>query len=386
MKASFRPFRAIRYSQGIDLNRVTCPPYDVISPAMRQGLELLHPENFVRVTLPAELEGGEITSRYDRAAEYLNAWLGAGILFEEAEESLFLYRNDFVRNSKPASSAGIVGSLELQPFGTAIHPHEKTMPEPKADRLALMRATSANLEPLWFVGVKPFGSMRSIVRSYETDTPLAELEDSQSVRHRLWRLSSDDTTRAVSWIESNDLIVADGHHRYETALAYARERRESDGGGGWDYTLALVAASQEFAPLLLPIHRAVRGLDVAGLVQKTSGTRFDEQPDQLAEAVSKHRNAVGLVTTSASWILPAGDGLETSFVQHLTDEQGASVSYDHDLNSALEAVGADTCLFVMPSLDLDLVISEALAGRTMPPKSTLFWPKPVSGMVIRQLK
>lgn len=385
-KANLQPFRAIRYSQELDLDRVTCPPYDVISPAMRQSLELLHTENFVRITLPGEPADGETTSKYDKAADYLNAWLRAGVLFEETEESLFLYRNDFVRNGKPSSSGGVVGALRLETLGSSIHPHETTMPEPKADRLALMRATSANLEPLWFVGAKPSGSMRSIVEAYDTSDPAADVEDSQAVRHRLWRLSPKHSGAVRAWIEATDLVVADGHHRYETALTYARERREYDGPGGWDYTLALVADGQEFAPLLLPIHRLVRGLDAAGVVHDVPATRFSDTADQLAEVVSTLRQAVGLVTTSGSWLVPVEDELETGFVQDLVNQAGASVSYEHELGPALEAVQEDTCLFVMPPVDLQLVISEALAGRTMPPKSTLFWPKPVSGMVMRRLQ
>ncbi|MGH9199350.1 MAG: DUF1015 domain-containing protein, partial [Acidimicrobiia bacterium] len=276
-KVKFESFRAVRYSEEVDLERVICPPYDVISPAMKQSLELLHPENFVRITLPSS-DDGEPSSKYEKAADYLRAWLSAGVLIEEPSESIFLYRNDFVLNKKPGATAGIIGALQLEPFGSSIHPHETTLPEPKADRLALMRTTSANLEPLWFVAAKPLESMASAIRTYEGKDPLADVEDSQSVRHRIWRLASEDAASVRAWIEGNDLVVADGHHRYETALAYARERRDADGPGEWDKTLALVAGSGDFAPTLRAIHRVVRGLDVSRLVEGSAATEFDEPP------------------------------------------------------------------------------------------------------------
>jgi uncharacterized protein (DUF1015 family) len=310
---AFYPVVATRYSEGLDLSLVTAPPYDVISPEERERLEGLHPQNLVRLTLGADLPGDdENTNKYTRAAGHLGDWLASGVLEREGAAGFYLYRMDYQLGGEHRSTAGIIGSLTLEPFGKGIHPHEKTMPGPKADRLHLMRATQANLEPLWFIAAGHFHAIGTATETLSVTPPLAELGDPAGVRHRLWRIPSEMAPEITAEAESTSLVIADGHHRYETALAYAQERRAADGPGPWDETLAFIVDTVEYPPSLLP--------------------------------------------------------------------------YQHDLAHLAAAVAEGSEELTSGPVSIETVISTATAGEVMPPKTTLFWPKPRSGVIIREMK
>lgn len=331
--AKLLPFKAIRYSEEFDLSDVVCPPYDVISPRERERLKARHEYNFVNLVLPDE--------GYEAGATNLRNWLGQEVLKQDESESLFVY--------KAGHTAGLIGLIELSRFGEGtVFPHERTMPGPKADRLEIMRHTEANLEPLWFVTADV--DLDSIL---ETDAPpLGEAVDEHDTKHTLSRIDPTE-------IEVGRLVIADGHHRYETAITYRDER----GPGPANLTLAYVTGQGRYAPELRPIHRVVQKAP-----KMPTGSQRMGNLQELAAEVA-HRSAWGLAHEGGYWLCP-GEPPKIS----------GEVIYQHDL----EEIG-DSNAIIMPTVRLSTVIEQALSGGIMPPKTTLFWPKPRSGMVLRML-
>lgn len=330
------PFKAVRYSEEFDLSEVLCPPYDVISPRERERLKARHPYNFVNLVLP---DGG-----YEAGAALLRAWLQQGVLKSDESESLFVYR--------AGDTAGLIGLIELSRFGEGeVFPHERTMPGPKADRLEIMRHTQANLEPLWFVSADE--DLDSILETKAP--PVGGATDDHGIRHELWRIDSSE-------VEVGRLVVADGHHRYETSVTY----RDEKGPGPWDYTLAYVTGRGKYSPELRPIHRIVEGPpDLPAGAEPFKG----DIRALAAEVADRGPGTWGVSAGAERWLVTQGE-------PHIEGK----VEYQHDL----EEIG-DATSFIMPPVRLSTVIDEALAGRIMPPKTTLFWPKPRSGMAFRLL-
>lgn len=375
------PFTGIRYASTLDPDLVTSPPYDVISPDLQRVLLDRHPRNFVRLILPPDGD-----DRYQRAAQALMEWQAEGTLVPDPDPSYYLYVMDYLSRGKRISTAGIIGALALERFGEGnVFPHEDTMPGPKADRLELMRATRANLEPLWFVASESLPGLKSIVQSHRHLPPVAQVTDSAGVRHNLWRVTPSDADDVVEQMQEVPIVIADGHHRYETAIAYRDERRAQDGSGPWDFVLAMVAGPADFGPTLLSIHRVVRDIDTRALMNRLHAEAFDGDLQALAEMVSQAgAGTIGLATGEKLWTVRSGAPLASVFLRDLLGPE-AKVSYEHELEMVAEAMHEGATAFIMAPVPLSLVIERALAGERMPPKTTLFWPKPLSGLVFRSL-
>lgn len=384
--AEIRAFTPVRYAAEADLSRVTCPPYDVISLPEREKLRVTHPENYVRIILPTESTPGAGDS-YRSAADYLRMWLQAGVLVRDHQESCFLYRTDYSFSGSVASSAGLVGALRLERFGEeSIFPHEETMPGPKADRLELMRATQANLEPLWFVTGRPIEGFGPLVSSTELRPTLADFTDIDGVRHRLWKLPPGEEDRFATAIESNYLVVADGHHRYETALTYRDETRAQKGEGPWDFTLALVSDLAAFPPALLPIHRIVRGVSWEGLSGRLAVQPFDGDLTALERAVTENGpGLIGVASGNQMGVIASDSDLDTEYLEKTLASPEVSVTYEHHFDRVASEIASGAVGFLLAPIPLSSVVTAAADGRRMPPKTTLFWPKPRSGLVLRDL-
>lgn len=380
-------FKATRYATGMDLDLVSAPPYDVISAGERDRLHELHPNNFLHVSLGARSpQDTDTDNQYTRAAKVWRDWLSAGVLVTDDLDHLYLYRSDFEINGQGRTTAGVVGALRLEELGTGgVHGHERTTPGPKADRLALMRTTNANLEPLWFFSSSPLAGFTSMVRALQNDQPLGDVTDADGVRHRVWRMTDEHADKIIEQVAVTPLVVADGHHRYETALTYRDERRTTDGPGPWDYTLALISPPAQFAPELLPIHRLATGVPV----DKLDATPFKGSLAELQDHVRRTGpGTVGVADGSSCWTIQSNGEIDTVWLaENVLEPFKASVSYEHDLSELAEAIKADdTIAFIMPSVPVELVAAKALEGVRMPPKTTLFWPKPRSGLIMRDLE
>jgi uncharacterized protein (DUF1015 family) len=381
-------FPALRYRPGTDLASVSAPPYDVIAPDERLRLERSHPNNIIQITLGAERPGdGDQDNRYTRAAEILSEWRESGMLVADDAPHLYLYRSDFEVEGRLRTTAGVVAALELEELGAGgVFGHEKTRPGPKADRLALMRTTRANLEPLWFFASSTMDGFRELVEDLEGRDPIADVLDPQDVRHRVWVLSDDQGEAMTKVVNDIPLVVADGHHRYETALTYRNERREADGPGPWDSTMAIIADPVQFAPELLPIHRLVSNVTPDQVPGKTV---FDGDLAALRQAVEDAGpGTVGVASRDGRWTVTTSGDVDTVWLaeQVLEPNQG-EVIYEHDMRLVEDAVSnTNDTAFLMAAVPVPLVAEKALAGVRLPPKTTLFWPKPRTGLLMRDLE
>lgn len=378
-----RPFTGIRYAPGFDLEAVTCPPYDVISVAEQKRLLDLHPNSFVRLILPPNGE-----EKYSRAAQEFRRWISEDILVPDPGECFYLYRADYALGGVPYSTAGLIAALELHPFDDGeVLAHERTMPGPKADRLELLRHTGANLEPLWFVTSAHVPELAQLIESVDSRAAIARATDDAGVLHRMWRVSPGEAEAAVRRLDSQPVVVADGHHRYETSVTYRDERSSKEGPGPWDWTLGLIVDPLSYQPTLLPIHRIARGLPLDELRSRLQLEAFPGDLEELAGRIAQMGpGMIGVASREGRWTTPSPGPLDTAYLAEVFDRWNAKVTYEHDLEQVHEALGENAVAFITAPVRLQTVIDEALQGRRMPPKTTLFWPKPRSGFVLRDLR
>jgi uncharacterized protein (DUF1015 family) len=407
------PFRALRYAavDGADLARLTSPPYDVIDPAERQALENTDPHNVVHLILPRDEEGAP-GSGYRAAGDRLRQWRAGGVLRADGRPALYVYE----MAAADDRTRGLVGAVGLAPpDANIILPHENTMAGPVADRLALTEATAANLEPIYLVYAGG-GTATQVVGSFDGVPPLLETTTPDGVTHRIWAVTDEATQRDLAAdLRPRRATIADGHHRYATYLRHQADRHAAGAGPGpWDRGLALLVDATAYGPRVHAIHRVVPGLpldravtaaaaafavrDVPGGAAAqaelaaagkagpafllTDGDRWAllTEPDGrlLAEALPADRSAAWrtLDVTVAHRLL-------VDRLWQLTDHEDV-VDFRHDVPAALAAArdSGGTALLLNPT-PVEAVVAVAAAGERMPRKSTLFTPKPRTGLLLR---
>ena len=388
----FEPFAGLRYAPSHirSLDDVVCPPYDVISEADRAALIARSPQNVVRLELP---EGDDA---YRGAAELLDSWRDGGFLVREHRPSLYGYRMTTVdARGASRSSVGVIGALGLEPPGRGILPHEETTPKAKTDRLELLRAARANLSPIWVL--TPSVGLAELCDPPEH--PAAHVVDEHGARHELWPISDPDRIAAISeLVGERPVLVADGHHRYETALAYQAE--VGAGPGDHDAVMALVV---ELAPEQLTvraIHRLLDGLPPDLDLPAALEPWFDITPTEPVDSTILDRmadaGALTLITAAGAWLarpLPsvidaATHDLDSSRLDvALAGLPPLEVRFQHgwdDVTAAVASGAAQAAVLLRPAT-VSQIASIAEGGVRMPPKTTFFAPKPRTGMVIRDL-
>jgi uncharacterized protein (DUF1015 family) len=400
----FHPFSGLRYAvAGGRLDSLVAPPYDVISAADRDRLAGSDQHNAVRVEVPLAEEGRGGGDKYRAAARIWADWRKAGVLVADTEPSFYVYRMGFQDEAgQPRQTTGIVGALELAPPGEGgVLPHERTTPKDKADRLALLRACRANLSPVWGLSTAPGLSALCDV----SGPPDARATDEEGVHHRLWRVSQPGVLEAIAGVvASAPAVIADGHHRYETALAYRDERRQAGGDGGpagaFDAVMAFIVELSEEQLDVRPIHRLItglpEGLDLLGALAAHFDVRATGSPDDGLPARMRDAGALALVTAKGSWLLrplrateaAAGHDLDSSRLDVALAALGPhELRFQHGVAKVVEAVvsgQAQAGVLLRPATVAQ--IAAIGAGRErMPPKTTFFYPKPRTGMVFRSL-
>lgn len=389
---AFEPFRAHRYAPGTDLTRVIAPPYDVLSDADTDALAARSEHNIVHVDVP---RGGD--DRYERAAATLQGWLDAGVLVTDDEPSFTIYRMGFTDATGASREiVGVLGALEVVDAGAGgVLPHERTTPKAKTDRLDLTRATDANLSPVWGLSLA-----RGLTAALaEPGEPVGTLVV-DGVTHRVERVTDPERIAAIaSIVGADDVLIADGHHRYAIARTHRDEVRAASGRTDTtaERTLTFVNELVEEQLSIEAIHRVYRGLSADALRDALAG-RFDltpapePTPATLAEMVRTGR-LVLLTAEGASWLTPrpgAFDGvraLDGAWLEHAVEGTGAEVGYQHGLAevTGLVSSGAVAGAVLIRPTSLVEIERTAREGLLMPPKSTFFTPKLRTGFVLRPL-
>ena len=394
----FEPFAGLRYAAGTDVDAVTAPPYDVIDAEERARLAGRSEHNAVLFDLPDEADGD---GRYDAAGAMLDRLQADRILLTDDRPSFYVYRMVYEdERGEQRQTTGVLGALELSRPGEGdILPHEHTTPKAKSDRLDLLRATRHNLSPIWGLSLATGLTGLCAVDG----PPDAESTDDDGVRHQLWRITDAGRLAAISdLVASQPVVVADGHHRYETSVAYRDERRELDGPGGpWDATLAYVVELTEDELAVRPINRLLHGSPRGEeLLDALTVALFDAHPapaDIDLPARMDELGGLGLVLPGddAYVLVPRAD----AFPEDLPDLDSSrldaavatmpnlEVEYQHGTEQVLRRVGAGgaTAAVLLRPATVAQIAATAHTGERMPPKTTFFWPKPRTGFVFRSL-
>lgn len=372
------------------LESLTAPPYDVITPQDQDRYHRASPYNVVRLILGKDRPGdGTRDNKYTRAAFLLGQWRERGILVPTPEPSVYPYEWSFQFQGERREVRGVIAEVALEPWGGAIIPHERTLPGPVADRLAVLRATRANLSPIYGLAPGPSPDLKLALDEAMSSPPHREVTDEQGTRHRIW-ISARHAEAVSEALRSSSLLIADGHHRYTVALSYAEEMRRTSGGGPWDWTMMLVVDAETEDPPVLPIHR-LRTLRQR--LEEPSGEPVRDLAEILATITD---DAVSYGTVE----LEAGEPVhrivrlqgEPPTVRLLHERVLDRVPADAlrflaDAASAEQAVrsGEAERGYLLPPTKVERVVEAVETGGRMPQKSTYFWPKPRTGMVIRPL-
>lgn len=426
------PFRGVRYDPapaGGDLSKLVAPPYDVISPAEQAALYEKHPANVVRLIL------GREGDKYAQAARLFREWLASGVLKADDEPALYVYHQTFddPATGEPAPERiGLICLLKLEDYRTGrVLPHEKTLTGPKTDRLELLRATEAQFESIYGLYPDPDRAVESFLREYDDRETVIERVDALiGSSHRIERIT-DSNAHAVlrDLLADAPVFIADGHHRYETALTYRDEVRAAhpdvteDTLIPADYILITLTAFEDEGLLVLPTHRLVRNVpneriaalpDALAARFTLSGSAPDTVEAEIAAQAAAGKVAFGVVLPPNQVHLavlneaadeaagpgsPSAERLPVSLLGSLILDgclgidaaavaAGGQVSYTRESAEAIRAVehGESQAAFLLGRPTVGEIKDVSLAGDVMPQKSTFFFPKLLSGLVLRDLK
>lgn len=419
-----RAFRGLSYAPTYLAPKVLAPPFDVIDQAARDRLLAASPYNVVRIDKGPE---GHDEGWYAEAAEIKARWLADRVLTQSLEPALYGYRQEFSVGNQVRSRVGLIAAVRLMPWGQGIHPHERTRTGDRRDRLLHMRAVQAQMSPVFGIYSDPEGTTELLLTQPAGGALLTGSID--GVFHTFWRIGDPAMiAEARSLFRGRDIVIADGHHRYETALAYQAERRAAEGESRairpYDYVMMYLARAEAPGLTILPTHRIIVGaqeLDQEAFLHGLHA-HFELRPlwDRLgwAEIVaeaSRGSVAFGLALPDmGAYVLRLRDpsrlsaiapdappeaqrldvtALETQILEPLLGISAASlaagerVSYTIDADAAMQAVATRQAqaAFLLNPTTVEQVWQVASRGLTMPQKSTYFYPKPLTGLIFHPL-
>lgn len=396
---NFVPFSGTRYAQGGDIAKVAAPPYDVVDDHERVGFEALDAHNAIRLILPQDehAEG----DRYQRAAATLSAWKADGTLVVDASPRFYGYRMEFTGpHGEARHTIGVLGALALPDVAGEgdILPHERTMPKAKSDRLDLLRATRANVDPIW--GLSLTEGLTALI---DQSNEIAHCIDELGIQHRLYAIDDPTQQHAITAaVAASPMVLADGHHRFETGIKYRMERR-ADGilDVGDDAIMALVVELADEQLCIQPIHRLVTlpdGFDIHASLQ--DAFELIGVPSLAAAG----NDAMVLVDGEGLWLMhprhdvtnaaladesPEVRGTDAAMVEHVVVQRwpDAQWVFRHDDNEIVNLVRNSTYSagLVLRAPTVAVTRAASFARVRMPQKTTFFYPKPRTGMVFREL-
>jgi uncharacterized protein (DUF1015 family) len=419
--ADVKPLRALHYDPAVvgTLDAVVAPPYDVIDPEQRAQLAERSPYNVVRIDLPeAEAPGGD---PYANAAQLLDRWQRDGAVVRDEEPAIWALVQDYVApDGRARTRRGLFARVRVEDYGPGrIRPHERTHPGPREDRLRLTRATKANLSPIFSLYSDPAGVAWQAVDAATGEPPFGEATDEDGTRQRLWRVADERAIATVQrTLQDAELLIADGHHRYETARVYAEE---VGGEGEHRYVLMCLVALEDPGLTVFPTHRLVRDttsqtqealagalradFDIAPVEQSELRPPDGNGPLELGYIDAHFKRAFRLTLKDQALADRALDRepepfrrLDTAVLEALilkgplglTDDDidhMRGLGYARNDAEALELVlsGAYDAAFFLRPTPVEQVREIAATGVNMPPKTTYFFPKIPTGLVFNPL-
>ncbi|KJR98182.1 MAG: hypothetical protein VR68_11190 [Peptococcaceae bacterium BRH_c4a] len=444
--ATIVPFRGLRYNPEIveNLAAVVTPPYDVIDTPAQDRYYEKNPYNIIRLEYGKTFQkDDDNNNRYTRSADAFKAWLEKKVLAPETDPALYLYDHEFTVNGERKTRSGYICAVHLEPYENGIVlPHEQTLPKHKADRLDLMRACRANFSPIFGLYSDPGADVTRTLREAAKGTPDALFTDEKGELHRLWVVrDSESINRVQKLMADKRIFIADGHHRYETALNYKAEREKSSrittGEEAYNFVMMTLVNLYDPGLVVLPTHRLVKNVKesyLSSLPKKLKGnftleeylfasykenlTPFLEELSQRSRDDSgqlPHLHVFGIYFGGKLYIAslkdenklaglmqadksPDWQGLDVSVLHSLILEEclgigeeqrarGDHITYSREEEGALTAVDKgefQIAFFMNPTL-VEEVTNVAANGEKMPQKSTYFYPKLITGLVINSL-
>jgi uncharacterized protein (DUF1015 family) len=426
------PFRGIHYdtARSKDLSKVISPPYDVISPEEQKALHARHPRNIVWIDFGLPNEGdGPAENQYTRAAEHYRRWLSEGTLVQDAAPAFYYYEQEFtIPGMGSFVRKGFLGALRLSAFGEGeVLPHEKTLSKPKEDRLALMRVTDANMSPIFGLFSDPADEVLGILRKGRNASPDFFATDDLGIRHRVWKVEDPAIQKAAARkMGDKKVFIADGHHRYETALAFRDEMRRKHGAredAAYEHVLMFLCNMDDEGIVILPTHRGVHSLPsfseeevaarVRGVLPMESREGSPEEAILALAAAGKDGKAIAWSAGGGRFHLIRFPDLARFCGEHLAKfppelrsldvvllhgfllEQvlgitpeavtaGKCVKYYKDPAKASSdlAAGAIQAAFFLNPVTVQEFRDVSLSGHVLPQKATFFYPKILTGLLI----
>ncbi len=421
--AEIRPFNGMRYTEKAgEINALVCPPYDIISDEQRAEYIEKNPYNIIRLELP---KGGD--ERYKEAGDILESWLSDGIVKQDDKPGIYVYEMEFTANGSKNKLKGFVSLVKLEEFSKGVVlPHEETLSKAKADRFNLMSETYCNFSQIYSLYMDEDGSVYGLVDGCSQGVPDMCVTDGDGTIHRMWRVTDESIiAKLEKAFEDKKLYIADGHHRYETALNFNKHLMEQGKANELSGYISMMLVNMENSGLVVfPTHRIVHGLesfDADKLIEACKPYFV------IAQAPSEERMRAALNTlyfegkkafamyagcgkcyvmtlkdnNAVKQFLPemsdAYCGLDVSVLHNLVLERifgidkenmanQKNLTYTRSLEEALEAVDiydAD-CAFILNPTKVSEIRDVALAGEKMPQKSTYFYPKLITGLVMNK--
>lgn len=425
--AEIKGYKGLRFNceKAGKIEELVCPPYDIISDQQREEYIKINPHNIIRLELP---KGDD---KYNKAAEILKDWLEKGILVKEDKPAIYIYEEEFTAYGERKAIKGIICRVKLEEFSKGIIlPHEFTLSKAKEDRLNLMKATNCNFSQIYSLymdgGKNTLGKIDSLSKS----EPDIQLQDNDNVTHRMWIIKDEKAIADIcSDFADRKLYIADGHHRYETALNYRNYLREqglAKEGDACDYQMMMLVDMEHPGLVVFPTHRLVRNLDSFNAERVIDGCKeyFDvtEHSDintiesTLMELYNQGKKAYAFYCGGSSYkllvlkdtniikkLLPnastATQQLDVTILHTLILEKifgidaenmakQINLTYTKIFDEAISSVqqGNSQCAFILNPTRVSEIREVASNGEKMPQKSTYFYPKMITGLVMNQLE
>jgi uncharacterized protein (DUF1015 family) len=416
--ADIKPFKAIRYTEKAgDLKNLITPPYDKIDSDQQKEYYAKSPYNYCRLILPME------KNKYETVQQRIQNWISEGILAKDDAPAVFVYRHEFKLSGKTCTRTGLIAALRLYAYSeNKVFPHEVTHGAPKADRLNMLRTAQKNLEPVFLIFSDPENQVTNFFAETTKKQPTIEVEDAFKIKHAVWQITDPQKIKFVQKaLEDKAFVITDGHHRYESALAYRDERRAQEAwtkDAAFNFHMSYMVPVQDEGLVVLPTHRLLKKFKLTSTVMQQlkkffAVSEISPTVKALEDFLKSHKKtrafciydgakAYGLLLKDAkavSELVNNGNSTQVLDVVILRDVvfkivmKTGELKIDEDIlyvgstRNALEKVdgGEAKLAFLVNCIDPETVWQLAQKHERLPEKSTDFYPKPVSGLMMMDI-